>query len=100
MGIETAKDTSGPKFEFHSYAIGAASCGIGIALISDLVVQREIDSGDLIIPFGGRTKFEDGYFFVYPPKMKNDVNAQTFGLWLQQQCASFLAINPLHLGSR
>ena len=95
MGIETAKATSGPKFEFHSHAIGAATSGIGIALMSDLVVQREIESGDLIIPFGGRMKFEDGYFFVYPPKMKNDENAQTFGFWLQQQCANFLAANPV-----
>ena len=95
LGVESAKATSGPKFEFHSHAIGAATNGIGIALLSDLVVQREIETGQLVIPFGGRRKFEDGYFFVYPPKMKNDVNAQTFGFWLQQQCARFLAEDPL-----
>ena len=93
QGVETARAVAGPKFEFYSHAIQAATSGIGIALMSDLVVGKEIEEGSLIVPFGIPTKFEDGYYFVYPHRMVNSVNAQTFGFWLQQQCANHVASN-------
>lgn len=92
-GIETTKTARGPKFEFYSHAIQAATNGIGIALMSDLVVQKELGAGSLIVPFGSRETFEDGYYFVYPHRMVNSVNAQIFGFWLQQQCAIYLVQN-------
>ncbi|MCV2894961.1 LysR substrate-binding domain-containing protein [Lentibacter sp. XHP0401] len=91
--VETSKAARGPKFEFYSHAVQAATNGIGIALMSDLVVQKEIDAGSLIVPFGNRATFEDDYYFVYPHRMVNSVNAQTFGFWLQQQCAKYLVQN-------
>lgn len=91
QGIETTRAVAGPKFEFYSHAIQAATSGIGIALMSDLVIRKEIEEGSLIVPFGTPTRFEDGYFFVYPHRMMNNVNAQTFGFWLQKQFANHLA---------
>ncbi len=96
QGVETARAVAGPKFEFYSHAIQAATSGIGIALMSDLVVGKEIEEGSLIVPFGSPTKFEDGYYFVYPHRMENNVNAQTFGFWLQQQCANYVASSRAH----
>ena len=45
----------------------------------------------LIVPFGEPLTFSDGYFFVYPHRMRNNVNAQSFGFWLQRQCANQVA---------
>ncbi|EIM72639.1 LysR family transcriptional regulator [Nitratireductor aquibiodomus RA22] len=87
-GVTARNGLSGPKFEFYSHAIQAAVSGIGVALMSELVVKKEIEEGSLVIPFGGRQKFEDSYYFVYPRRMENNVNAQTFGFWLQRQCAN------------
>ncbi|MCX7561287.1 LysR substrate-binding domain-containing protein [Sulfitobacter sp. F26204] len=98
QGVENAKAVAGPKFEFYSHAIQAATSGIGIALMSDLVVSKEIEEGSLIVPFGTPKKFEDGYYFAYPHSMVNNVNAQTFGFWLQQQCANYVASNRADCG--
>lgn len=89
--VKTTKAASGPKFEFFSHAIQAATSGIGVALMSEIVVQKELSNGSLVVPFGERMQFEDAYYFVYPHRMKNNVNAQLFGFWLQQQFANYLA---------
>ncbi len=91
--VVTTTAASGPKFEFYSHAIQAATSGIGIALMSDLVIRKELADGRLVVPFGERMKSSDGYFFVYPHSMVNNVNAQTFGFWLQRECANRIAAN-------
>lgn len=90
-GVEAARTVAGPKFEFYSHAIQAATSGIGIVLMSDLVIGKELAEGSLIVPFGKPMTFSDAYFFVYPHRMRNNVSAQTFGFWLQRQCANHVA---------
>lgn len=42
----------GPRFDRSFMAISAAVDGLGVALESRLLVERELDSGSLVLPFG------------------------------------------------
>lgn len=82
-GIEASDIKGGPRFEFFSHVIGAATAGVGIALISDLLIQKELASGELVAPIATRMKCEEAYYFAYPPRASEDLNVQAFGAWLK-----------------
>jgi LysR family transcriptional regulator, glycine cleavage system transcriptional activator len=42
----------GPRFDRSFMAISAAVDGLGVALESALLVERELDAGRLVLPFG------------------------------------------------
>lgn len=79
---------SGPKFEFYSLVIEAAVAGIGVAVLPDFLVRREIESGLLTAPFDLPMRCEEGYYFVYPEKYRTNPNVLCFGDWLAAECAS------------
>lgn len=81
--IEATDFKTGPRFEFFSHVIGAAMAGVGIALISDLLIQKELRNGELVVPLGTRMKCEEAYYFAFPPRSAEDVNVQKFGAWLK-----------------
>lgn len=75
----------GPRFEFFSHVIGAATAGVGVALISELLIQKELNSGELVIPMPARFKCEEAYYYAYPARVADDINTQAFGLWLKKE---------------
>lgn len=83
QGIEATDIKAGPRFEFFSHVIGAAMAGVGIALISDLLIQKELKTGELVVPIGARMKCEEAYYFAFPPRSAEDVNVKRFGDWLK-----------------
>lgn len=50
-GVELHLDR-GPRFDRSFMAISAAADGLGVALESRLMIERELDSGRLVLPFG------------------------------------------------
>lgn len=97
-GLDPSGVTAGPRFEFFSHVIGAATAGVGIALISEMLIQKELSSGELVIPVATRLKCQEAYYFAYPARVAEDVNAQAFGAWLKTifaQSASRNNVRPL-----
>lgn len=77
----------GPKFEYYSLVIEAAVAGIGIALLPDFLVRREIESGLLAVAFERPMLCQEAYYFVYPERYQNNPNVLRFGDWIAAECA-------------
>lgn len=54
MGAPHIPTDRGPRFDRTFMAISAAVDGVGVGLESRLQIQREVDSGRLVLPFGMR----------------------------------------------
>ena len=52
MGARRIATDRGPRFDRSFIAISAAADGIGVGLESRLLIQRELDTGRLVLPFG------------------------------------------------
>ena len=52
MGARGIATDRGPRFDRSFMAISAAADGIGVGLESRLLIQRELDTGRLVLPFG------------------------------------------------
>lgn len=52
MGARRIATDRGPRFDRSFMAISAAADGIGVGLESRLLIQRELDTGRLVLPFG------------------------------------------------
>lgn len=53
-GLSHIATTRGPRFDRTFMTINAAVDGLGVALESRLMLQRELDAGRLVLPFGMR----------------------------------------------
>jgi LysR family transcriptional regulator, glycine cleavage system transcriptional activator len=51
--VEGVDLSRGPRFDRSFMAISAAVDGVGVALESRLLIQRELETGRLVLPFGG-----------------------------------------------
>lgn len=76
----------GPKFEFYSLVIEAAVAGIGVALLPDFLVRREIETGQLVVPFDRRMRSEHAYYFVFPERHQHNSSVIRFGEWIASEC--------------
>ena len=71
----------GPGFELTAHLIQAAVAGIGIGLVPRILVQDEIDSGELVALFepvdSGRS-----YYLTYATRYQHLPALQAFSQWL------------------
>jgi DNA-binding transcriptional LysR family regulator len=89
-GVEGINGDVGPKFEYYSLVIEAATAGIGVALLPEFLVRREIEQGLLAKAVNLPMKCEEAYYFVVPEKHRDNPNVVCFGKWLGQEIARFL----------
>ena len=78
-----AADVSRVDYEHFYLCIQAALAGLGIAMASFLMVQNELESGQLIAPFGF---IQDGstYCLLSPRPFENCANSTAFRTWLSE----------------
>lgn len=74
---------TGPTFETFSMMIRAALSGLGIAIIPPMFIQDELNSGQLISPFGPEIKSQRGYYLVTTPKKKKLEKVKAFITWIE-----------------
>ena len=74
---------SGTRFDRSFLAIGAACDGLGIALESGLLAERELASGRLVRPLAGRARdvVYDGHWLVFPSRQRSP-GLRSFVGWL------------------
>ena len=87
VGVSGANGRVGPKFEYYSLVIEAAVAGIGAALLPDMLVRREIESGLLMSAFDAPMRCEEAYYIAYPDKYRDNPNVLCFAEWIVQECA-------------
>jgi DNA-binding transcriptional LysR family regulator len=66
LGVSGVNPMEGPQYDLFSMAIEAALAGLGVALVPRLYVNREIEEGRLVIPFGHQVPGEKRYCVVCP----------------------------------
>ncbi|MBP2237089.1 DNA-binding transcriptional LysR family regulator [Sinorhizobium kostiense] len=77
------------SFDRSFLAVDAAVNGLGIALESDLLARRELQSGKLVRPFQGicRDNRYIGHYVAYPKSGSQRRLARVFADWLTRQYA-------------
>ncbi len=82
LGKQVSGDLTGPRFELFSMLAQAAVNKMGVALISPMLIEEELASGQLVIPFSHEYRSERNYYLIYPEQRGE---SHSFGLlrdWL------------------
>src|SRR5215210_7723476 len=86
-GIAVPSTSRGSRFDRSFLAIAAAADGLGVALESTLLAEREILRGPLVAPLAGRS--EDiryvGHHLVYPRPFEQRPPLRLFAQWLARE---------------
>ena len=75
-------------FDRSPLALEAAAQGLGIALETDILARRRIESGELVAPLGFHDLDPDAYYLVYPPGHGETPRVRVFRHWLLEQLAN------------
>jgi DNA-binding transcriptional LysR family regulator len=78
--------TVGPRFEFYSHVIEAALAGIGVAVLPEFLIKKELDRGMLTLAHEYRLVCKERYYAVYPAKNSHNSNVVEFVNWLKEKC--------------
>src|SRR3954447_18431528 len=83
-GIAVPTMSRGSRFDRSFLAIAAAADGLGIALESTLLAERDIQRGRLVAPLSGRSQDVRyvGHHLVYPPPFEPRIQLTLFVQWL------------------
>lgn len=92
-----APEPRGPRFDRSFLSLRAAADGLGVALESTRLAERELAEGSLVRPLAGRC--EDvtytGHFLVFPPAKRYARGVVLFAEWLARELGLALALDDL-----
>lgn len=80
---ETA--SAGTQFENFTMMIEAVRSGLGAAVLPEMYVAQDIESGKLSAPFGAPIKSDAGYYLAYPNHLSESYKVSAFKEWLIEQ---------------
>ena len=80
----SAHALEGPRYELFSMLAQAACCGMGVALIPPLLIQAELERGDLVIDSTVPLHSQHSYYLV-TPEGSHSAPLERFTQWLQAQ---------------
>ena len=82
-----APPPTGVRFDRSFLAIAAATDGLGVALESTLLAEREIAAGRLVAPLAGRARdvHYTGHHLVFPAAARRRVPLRIFARWLGEE---------------
>ncbi len=82
-----APPVQGIRFDRSFLAIAAAADGLGVALESTLLAQRELAAGRLVMPLAGRARdlTYTGHHLVYPNQTRPNRLVALFADWLKAE---------------
>ena len=66
MGVAAAHALSGPRYELFSMTATAAIHGLGVALVPRLLIETELQRGDLVVACNRPLRGERAYYLVTP----------------------------------
>lgn len=77
----------GSRFDRSFMAVAAAADGLGVALESTRLAEREIATGRLLAPLAGRAQDIRyvGHFLVYPTRARPSRAVRTLETWLRRE---------------
>ncbi|GAA0697628.1 transcriptional regulator GcvA [Marinobacterium maritimum] len=85
LGVRATGLTRTMSFSSTALAVSAAIEGIGVALADRALVQRELDSGQLVVPFDITLDKPKGFYLVYQEKRQLTYGMEAFRDWMLQE---------------
>lgn len=80
----------GMRFEQFIHVAQACMNGLGVALMPLILIQAELESGQLVELDVPRLSTGNGYFLVYPPHKAAQPAVRRFSHWLKAQAGRFV----------
>lgn len=89
-GLEEIDANRGPRFSMDSLAVQAAAAGQGVALAAQAIVATELESGQLVKPFGEMEGDPQAfcYYVVYPQTDGDRPKVRAFRDWVLAEAAA------------
>lgn len=88
-GLKQPKPALGPGFDLGNNLIVAACAGMGAVVIQPCLIESELESGKLVLPFDTRVLIKRGYYLCQRSAAAHSNRAvEAFALWLQEQAGS------------
>jgi DNA-binding transcriptional LysR family regulator len=72
----------GPRYELFTMMTAAAAAGLGIGLAPRLLIERELETGQLVIPVDRVLDASQGYYFAYPEGRPPSQALDAFQAWI------------------
>ncbi len=73
---------TGTRFENFTMMIEAVRAGLGVAVLPEMYVRDDLDSGQLVAPFGPPVHSQGAYYLVYPDHLAETEKVAVFRNWL------------------
>jgi LysR family glycine cleavage system transcriptional activator len=77
----------GPRFQHFDMVIAAARAGLGLALLPDIFVEKDIAGGALVQVVDRTLAGPSPYALIYPSARPMSASLQTFAAWLDADAA-------------
>lgn len=74
--------TLGPGFDLGNNLIVAACAGMGVTVVQPLLIEAELGSGQLVLPFGPAVNTGRGYFLCSRAALAGNEDVVQFTAWL------------------
>lgn len=84
-GLPQAKPTLGPGFDLGSNLIVAACAGMGVTVIQPCLIENELATGQLVVPFNLPVSTGRGYYVCYRKTVPPSPAVDAFVQWLLAQ---------------
>lgn len=85
--IDDVDPDAGVRFDSLNLSIQAAISGAGVAIAVRSLVEQELQSGELIQPFGPERRSSRPFQFTYPRARAGDRRLEAFAEWLSEEAA-------------
>ncbi len=82
---EVISPYKGHRFEHFSMVIEAALAGLGFALVPRYLIEKELETGRLLVLFDQPLQTENNYYLVVPEHKKENPLVQSFISWTAAQ---------------
>ncbi len=85
QGVTTAQALSGPRFELFSMTAAAAVQSMGVALVPRLLIEDELQRGDLVVVCERPLANQRAYYFIWPEGKSTLPATAIFMNWLRSE---------------
>ena len=84
VGVAAPLALAGPRYELFSMTAAAAAHGLGLALLPRLLIEAELQRGELVVACEQPVRSERAYYLVTPERTDERLVLKMFLAWLQQ----------------